>query len=320
MIHLNYARATSLVFIIFCCFTASAQWRLSGASNTLLTENAFGKVIIGKTESTDALLQINQISVNGLLTNAPHIRFANHAGSPAEEGAIVNGDLKMSLLRATGQGSNGYSSFRFMEGSNIIFRTSANFTAINSNRVVIGSSSGSIDAILQINQFAINGLTTSAPHIKFANTSGGPASQGAITNGNLKISLNYASGQGSDGYSSFRFDEGNTTVFATSRNGTRINSKLFTKEITVKAAGWADFVFDDQYILPPLENVEAHIIKYNHLEGIPTAQQIEQDGINLGAMDAKLLQKIEELTLYIIEINKHVKHLEEKVEILEASK
>lgn len=66
--------------------------------------------------------------------------------------------------------------------------------------------------------------------------------------------------------------------------------------------GWADFVFDKEYKLRSLEEVKAHIDEYKHLPDIPSEAEVKENGVSLGEMQAKLLQKIEELTLYVIEL------------------
>ncbi|WP_369012981.1 hypothetical protein [Flavobacterium anhuiense] len=68
--------------------------------------------------------------------------------------------------------------------------------------------------------------------------------------------------------------------------------------------GWSDFVFKKEYNLRTLEEVEKHIVEKGHLENIPCEEEVLKNGINLGEMNAKLLQKIEELTLYMIEMKK----------------
>jgi small-conductance mechanosensitive channel len=67
---------------------------------------------------------------------------------------------------------------------------------------------------------------------------------------------------------------------------------------------WPDFVFKKEYNLPTLENVEKHINEKGHLENIPSEEEVLKNGISLGEMNSKLLQKIEELTLYMIEMKK----------------
>lgn len=72
---------------------------------------------------------------------------------------------------------------------------------------------------------------------------------------------------------------------------------------------WADFVFEKSYTLPTLEEVEEHIKKNGHLKDIPSATEVETNGIELGEMNKKLLQKVEELTLYVIQLNKELKEV-----------
>ncbi|WP_268225627.1 hypothetical protein [Sinomicrobium oceani] len=90
-----------------------------------------------------------------------------------------------------------------------------------------------------------------------------------------------------------------------------VNGKIRAKEIKVET-GWSDFVFEDSYHLPTLEEVEQHIKEKGHLKDIPSAKEVEENGIFLGEMDAKLLQKIEELTLYTIQQEKQL-HDQEKL-------
>ncbi len=90
---------------------------------------------------------------------------------------------------------------------------------------------------------------------------------------------------------------------------------------------WPDFVFNDSFELPSLEEVAQYIEDKGHLKGIPSAKEVRQTGIDLGDMNAKLLQKIEELTLYTIkqemtlkalkEENKKIQVLTERLEALE---
>lgn len=81
-----------------------------------------------------------------------------------------------------------------------------------------------------------------------------------------------------------------------------VNGKIRAKEIKVETANWPDYVFEESYQLPDLKETE-HFIKTNkHLPGIPSAKEIEECGVSLGEMNAKLLKKVEELTLYLIDL------------------
>jgi len=91
-----------------------------------------------------------------------------------------------------------------------------------------------------------------------------------------------------------------------------VNGKIRTKEVKVET-GWADFVFEDDYILPTLSEVENHINEKGHLKDIPSADEVAENGINIGEIQAKLLQKIEELTLYTIQQEKLIKNQVEDI-------
>jgi len=75
----------------------------------------------------------------------------------------------------------------------------------------------------------------------------------------------------------------------------------------------ADYVFSSDYRLHSLEEVENFIQENHHLPNIPTAQEFSENGYDIGTMDEMLLKKIEEQTLYIIELNKRIKQLENAI-------
>ncbi|MET3020944.1 hypothetical protein [Flavobacterium hydatis] len=89
-----------------------------------------------------------------------------------------------------------------------------------------------------------------------------------------------------------------------------VDGSIGAREIKVEITTWPDYVFKKEYSLPTLTEVEKHIIEKGHLKDIPTQEEALKNGINLGEMNAKLLQKIEELTLYMIVVNNKVDNLE----------
>lgn len=97
------------------------------------------------------------------------------------------------------------------------------------------------------------------------------------------------------------------------QNALEVNGTIRAKEIKVET-GWADFVFAPDYNLPSLKDVESHIKAYKHLPGIPTEAEVKKNGVSLGEMNVKLLQKIEELTLYMIQQNKEIESLKLEIE------
>ena len=97
-----------------------------------------------------------------------------------------------------------------------------------------------------------------------------------------------------------------------------VNGTIGAKEVKIEinSSAWSDFVFNDSYKLRPIKEIENYINEKNHLPDIPTAKELEDNGLNLGEMDAKLLQKIEELTLYMIQMNKEIESLKEENKLL----
>lgn len=95
-----------------------------------------------------------------------------------------------------------------------------------------------------------------------------------------------------------------------------VNGTIQAKEVFVNT-GWADYVFDPDYRVKPLTEVAAFIKANHHLPDIPSEADVAKTGISLGDMQAKLLAKIEELTLQMIQLNEANKTLEKKVAQLE---
>jgi hypothetical protein len=103
-------------------------------------------------------------------------------------------------------------------------------------------------------------------------------------------------------------------------NGYRlvVGGNILAEEVRVKLIGeWSDYVFEPSYPLRSLTEVEAFIQANRHLPDIPSAAQVESAGVSLGRMQSTLLRKIEELTLYLIEQDKTIDALNQKLARLE---
>ena len=95
---------------------------------------------------------------------------------------------------------------------------------------------------------------------------------------------------------------------------------LKAKDVLVTLSNWPDFVFAPEYKLPALSETEAYIKENGHLPEIPSAKEVEENGVSLGEMQGKLLQKIEELTIYTIEQQKLIEDLQKRLVELESKK
>ena len=82
-------------------------------------------------------------------------------------------------------------------------------------------------------------------------------------------------------------------------------------EVTSNVRDWPDYVFENDYPLMNLQEVEQYIKENKHLPAVPSAAEVEVNGVNLGEMNAILIQKVEELTLYILDLQKQINELKE---------
>lgn len=97
-----------------------------------------------------------------------------------------------------------------------------------------------------------------------------------------------------------------------------VKDGILTERVKVELQGnWPDFVFAEEHPLSELDSVEQYINENHHLPGIPSAETVAEEGIDLGNMDAALLQKIEELTLYVIQLKKDNEALKSEMESLQ---
>lgn len=152
-------------------------------------------------------------------------------------------------------------------------------------RVIEGDQRGSASTLISIG--GKNGFTNSDEI-------------GFVTNGAMRMFLN-ANG---------KFGIGTTSP----SERLTVNGKVSAEEILVEENIGADFVFDDSYSLPELGEIANHIKKNKHLPGIPSAFEMRKNGVKVGDLQMKLLQKIEELMLYTIQQQKEIRYL--KVENL----
>jgi hypothetical protein len=133
----------------------------------------------------------------------------------------------------------------------------------------------------------------------------------------LNAAINfYRGGDNYDGFITIYLKEKDICKF--NDRGLDVYGVLQAKEVRISETGWADFVFNDDYRLKPLSEVNTFIKENKRLPEIPSASEVkESEGVNLGEMQIKLLQKIEELTLYLIQQENTIQELKSKIEKLE---
>lgn len=175
---------------------------------------------------------------------------------------------------------------------------------------VTGNSSLTIKEFVPSIEFSDSSNSSSAA-VVFANNSSffiGKKSGVRMTNSEL-FNVNLNSGKVGIG------------TLTTGSHKLAVEGSIGAREIKVEAApNWSDFVFYDNYKLPTLIEVENYIKENGHLKDIPSAKEVEENGFYLGEMDSKLLQKIEELTLYTIDQEKKINAQRKEINELKKQK
>ena len=236
-----------------------------------------------------------------------------------------------------------YAGFNNTAGNNVFvgFRAGRDNTTGGSNTFV-GTQAGrnNISGILNLFLGSSAGSNnTSGRENTFLGTSSGYNN----TLGSRNVFLGYNAGFNETGSNKLYIENSNTTTpliygdFATDQLGINtntiptgytmaVNGKMIGEELKIQlVANWPDFVFNKDYNLPTLTEVEKHILENGYLRDVPNAKEVSENGILLGEMNAKLLQKIEELTLYTIQQEKEIqqqkeinKNLEKRLQKIEA--
>lgn len=99
-----------------------------------------------------------------------------------------------------------------------------------------------------------------------------------------------------------------------------VNGNIMATEVNVLAlADWPDYVFDDDYELRPLEEVQSHIDEHGTLPDVPSQQEIADNGVNLGELQTVTIKKLEELTLYVLELKQENEELRAEIEQIKAN-
>jgi len=196
--------------------------------------------------------------------------------------------------------------------------------AVTSNAASFAGSSSPTN-ITSLNGLRINGSSSdiSQNGITYQSGGGGGAAIGFFRGGSYETGIDFYTSGGAAVYGGLIHrmriaNNGNVgigTLYPDEKLS--VKGKIRAQEVKVETANWPDFVFAKDYKLPSLQETEKHILAKGHLPGIPSAAEVAKDGIELGEMNKKLLQKIEELTLYLIEKNKKIEALDVKVSALE---
>jgi len=326
----SLSRLTSGLNNVAVGFNALAQ-SVNGASNTALGFSALGgnktgtgNVAIGTSALTTDSTAINNVGIG--LKALFRVTGSDNIGI----GASVITDVytrKKNIFIGDSLGG-----FSFTGGNYNTLIGAIRFvtpTVLNNNIIIadgLGQRRLNVDSS---GNFMVN---TTTPQAKNTFVGSGYFSDTLTSNNMLNVNkLLYVKGAGTGTTSSmlvnnsvgaeiFRIlDNGNIGIgISNPSTALAVAGTVSSKKVKVTQTGWPDFVFGDGYKLPDLEKLENYLLQHKHLPGIPTAGEIEKDGADLGDNQAAMLQKIEELTLYVIQQNKQIELLKQQNQQLQS--
>ena len=272
---------------------------LSQSENTIILSNGGGSFTLPTFNDTDA----QSLALNG---NTLSISNGNSVTLPT----YVDTPQTLSQTGNTVTLSNGGGSFTM---PNTSVTAGTNVTVTGSGSSVSPYVVSAADTSLYANNGTINSATT--------------------TNGNRLVTMNNSNiwfkSAAADTNSKIYIGTTATYPSTTGNYKLYVEGGILTEKVKValrSTANWADYVFEKNYDLMPLKNVEEYIAIHKHLPGIDSASELAKNGLDLAEMQAKHMAKIEEMMLYIIDqnktIEKNIKDIEElkkQVKVLTAN-
>lgn len=332
----------------------SQVWQHLFAARHISTINNY-QLQIASSFSVNERLFFRKIVANTLVSsNSTWIELATRTGNTFTGNQIINGNLGIGSTVAnapldvssnsTAQGiiirnrpQNDYSNLLFYDNAGSVGLGGVG-SAQNRVRIMAGGIGDAFErfTITSSGLIGVNSLTPlNTFEVKVPTSSGTSSSDGiSIHDGatyrlGINIGVNTAQEysylqavKGGIGQKNIIMNPtGGNVGIGTTTTGTHklaVEGSIGAREIKVMASGWSDFVFKKEYNLPTLAEVEKHIAEKGHLKDIPSEEDVLKNGINLGEMNSKLLQKIEELTLYSIQQNKKIEDQSKEIESLKS--
>jgi hypothetical protein len=308
------------------------QARNNGNADNIIMQNEGGNVGIGVASPDERLTLTGNIKLNGAAGIIKFEAAVGGTGSPIVSQKYAPGlqffreGTTTSLGKIEYVDTSNFANFiRLRMGSNVengITLNSSNYTGLGTNdpvaRLHVKGEPG-------IDEVAIaSGALNESTSIQFYNTLiGGILSSKKgfllLDDNDLKIGTNSGNTAGrfvirTDGADRVFVDEAGVVSIGTQTAASgymlRLGGKMICEEVKVKLQGnWPDYVFKENYNLLSFSELEKYIQANHHLPAIPPADEIQQNGFELGNMQKTLVEKVEELTLYILQLHKEIELL-----------
>ncbi len=276
---------------------------------------------LGTSNNNDVVFKRNGTEIGKLTTNSTSLGVNSKAVNNSisigtDTGMSSNGSNNLFIGNNAGSSNEGGNNNIFIgnsagyylhDGSNNVYLgVGAGADNDGSNNVFIGFYAGETESVN--NKLFIENSSSSNPLI-----------WGDFAQDQLKFNAKVGiGGNSTTGFGNYPTTAGSVNV---SNYNLFVKGGILTEEVRVSLnSTWADYVFHKDYNLKSLEEVEQFITENGHLPNVPSAKQVKEDGIELGEMAKIQQEKIEELTLYIIEQNKEIEKLKTRIKEIETLK
>ncbi|MBR6596880.1 MAG: hypothetical protein IKK68_02895 [Paludibacteraceae bacterium] len=293
--------------------TANAQvWKTDTSTKSVFTSPADANMVVGA--NADATTQSSRVFIkygstqNGLtIANASgdiNLQLKKNGDLDIKKGLIVDGKTNLGKLTVSGNAD--------FKGT-IVCNYSGSFNGLTtSNGLSVGSSTSEAKNYVSISgandemKLSVSGYSGLKPFTF-------EASKFIFSNGKVGIGVTNPT-VALDIVGDIRC-QGNVDLI--SMNSQSINvENLAAKDITMDMKNAADYVFDAKYELKSLSEIEKFVNEHHHLPGMPSAEEMDANGVSVSKMSNLLLEKIEELTLHMIQLEKENAQLKAKFESL----
>jgi hypothetical protein len=334
---IKYSLTLSVLLLI--SLLASSQWSITGNSGITPTTNFIGttdsKSLRFRTNNTERMI-LDSLGKVGIGTSSPGGRLSVHGSSDIPQ-LVVRANSTQTTNLAEWQDNSGSAVFsiaangdignyiyhtypvEFNRAKNGIYvRYGVAIAAANApentevGRGMFGRDDGS-----EVGMYCYNGdigfyagsVTTPKFYIKMTTANVGIGTNTPNANAKLDVNGNI--------FTNGKIAIGTTDTAKMSGYSLAVNGNALFNMVKVKTYGnWPDYVFHTPYKLRSLSEVEKFIQQNNHLPEVPSAEEIEKNGLDLGDNQAMLLKKIEELTLYAIDQNSRMEDMQKQLEVL----
>ena len=245
-----------------------------------------GYMMLGPITGTNIIMDNNEIIARSGATTAATLNLQTNGGELVSGARLtINKDGEALKLNGSAPVTNFY-----LNG------TSKGTIGLNAGGdMVLGTNAGAAMILTPTGGGGVILNPTNAGNVILSPSGGGDIIMNTSSGGNINMNPN---GQVAIGVG----------VAAASGYKLTVSGKVLCEELKVKlrSTGWSDYVFAKDYKLPSLAEVEKFIQQHKHLPNIPTAAEVEKNGIEVGDMQKRMMEKIEELMLYVIQLQKEV--------------